>query len=58
MPWKVGSGLSSIQDVWLGMCNYIAAHVNNHNEITSIEEPDYNLIALMILLAYFLQKNV
>jgi len=53
-PLKIGSGLSSIQDLCIGMHNYIMAGVNNHNEITDTEESNHSSNDLVILLTYFL----
>jgi len=54
VPQKIGSGLSNIQALCIEMRNYIAACVNNHNEITDTEESNHGSNDLAILLTYFL----
>ena len=55
MPRKIGPGLSDIQDLCMGMHNYIAACVNCHNEITGTEESNHSGNDLTTLLTYSLQ---
>ena len=48
-PLHRKSGLATIclvykQDLCIGMCNYIAAHINNYNEITSTEESNHGIM--------------
>jgi len=37
------------------MCNYIAACINSHNEITGTEESNHGSNDMAILVTYFLQ---
>jgi len=52
-PLDSMSSWSSIQDLCIGIHNYIAACVNNCNEITGTKESNHCSNDLTILLTYF-----